>query len=80
MGGDRTPIAVHVVAGRTVSWCSCGLSDMQPFCDGNHMGSGLMARSYTPKRTGIVRFCVCKRTRTPPLCDDSHLASEAEKS
>ena len=59
--------------GRVYSWCSCGRSGVQPFCDGSHAGTG-----FRPVRYGAgakeeeVVFCGCKRTETPPFCDGSH--------
>jgi CDGSH-type Zn-finger protein len=30
------PCCVTVEAGKTYAWCTCGLSEKQPFCDGRH--------------------------------------------
>jgi CDGSH-type Zn-finger protein len=30
------PVCVAVAANRNYSWCTCGLSEKQPFCDGRH--------------------------------------------
>jgi CDGSH-type Zn-finger protein len=30
------PACVKVEAGKTYAWCTCGLSEKQPFCDGRH--------------------------------------------
>jgi len=53
-------------------WCTCGLSNGQPFCDGSHKGSG-----FSPLKTDLteakpVAWCGCKHTKTPPFCDGSH--------
>ena len=35
---QKNPYKVKVEKGKTYSWCSCGLSKKQPFCDGSHKG------------------------------------------
>ena len=37
---QKGPYPVEVEAGKSYSWCACGLSANQPFCDGSHRGSG----------------------------------------
>ncbi|MGF2411396.1 MAG: CDGSH iron-sulfur domain-containing protein [Ferruginibacter sp.] len=32
----KQPAMVKVVPGKIYSWCTCGLSEKQPFCDGTH--------------------------------------------
>ena len=33
---NKGPYKIEVQAGKKYSWCSCGLSANQPFCDGAH--------------------------------------------
>ncbi len=63
-----------VEAGKTYSWCACGHSKSQPFCDGSHgkSGTGKTPFHYTAEATKDVSFCGCKKTKTPPFCDGSH--------
>jgi CDGSH-type Zn-finger protein len=68
----KTPIGIDVEAGKTVYWCSCGLSKKQPFCDGSHQGTGMTPMPYTPTETTKAYFCTCKQTGKGPLCDGSH--------
>jgi CDGSH-type Zn-finger protein len=69
------PAGIEVEPGKVYSWCSCGLSEKEPFCDSTHKNiEGLPFRSVkvvfeTPQ---VVWFCQCKRTKTPPFCDGSH--------
>ena len=37
----RKPKGVTLSKGETYSWCACGRSKNQPFCDGSHPGTGL---------------------------------------
>ena len=66
------PYLINVEAGKKYFWCSCGLSNKQPFCDGTHKGTGMKSVHYTPETTKQVRLCGCKQTKSPPFCDDSH--------
>jgi hypothetical protein len=34
-GEKLPPKKLEVQQGKSYSWCSCGLSNKQPFCDGN---------------------------------------------
>ena len=66
------PIGVAVEAGKTYSWCACGRSASQPFCDGSHKGTALAPVRWTAEETKTVFFCACKRTGGAPVCDGSH--------
>ena len=69
------PAIVKVIPGKIYSWCSCGLSVTQPFCDGLHKQIDAMPfRSLKVEFTEEqeVLFCQCKQTKTPPFCDGSH--------
>lgn len=57
------------------SWCACGLSKTQPYCDGSHKGTGFSPVKFTikPGRTPeTVWLCGCKRSRHAPFCDGTH--------
>ena len=68
----KKPCYVELVAGRTYTWCSCGRSRTQPFCDNSHKGTGFLPIVYKAKAAEDVLFCACKHTKTPPFCDGSH--------
>ena len=71
---DCNPASVIVQPGKVYSWCTCGLSATQPFCDNAHRNI-----DETPYRSikvvfdkeEEVWFCQCKKTKTPPFCDDT---------
>jgi CDGSH-type Zn-finger protein len=74
------PIAIRVEAGKIYSWCSCGLTEKEPFCDSNHkkvIGTPYRSVKVMFREEQEVFLCRCRRTRTPPFCDDSHLSFES---
>jgi CDGSH-type Zn-finger protein len=54
------------------SWCACGRSKSQPFCDGSHAGSGLAPVRFTVPEARPASLCGCKRSQKPPFCDGTH--------
>ncbi len=79
---QKFPAAVKVEKGKTYAWCTCGLSEKQPFCDGKHKtlateenGETIMpfkSLKFTAEEDGEVWLCQCKHTKNPPFCDGSH--------
>lgn len=69
---DTRPIPIELTAGKTVYWCSCGLSKSQPFCDGSHSGTDFKPLAFTAEKDDKYFFCQCKRSKNLPLCDGSH--------
>jgi len=51
---------VEVEEGKKYFWCSCGLSQNQPFCDGSHKTTGFSTIPYTATKTGKVFFVDAK--------------------
>ena len=85
------PAMVKVIPGKIYSWCTCGLSEKQPFCDGAHKRIepviNEQGESVLPYRSLKVEFdkeeevwfCQCKHTKTPPFCDGTHRTLKAEQ-
>ena len=69
---QKSPIPVAVEAGKSYFWCSCGLSENQPFCDGSHADTGITPMKYEATEDGRKFFCACKQTAGQPLCDGAH--------
>ncbi len=69
---QKSPFSLEVEEGKSYSWCSCGESSKQPFCDGSHRGSDFLPVRYKAVKTGKVFFCGCKHSKKGPLCDGSH--------
>ncbi|MFC4634149.1 CDGSH iron-sulfur domain-containing protein [Dokdonia ponticola] len=71
-GGDA-PIACDVEAGKKYSWCTCGHSENQPFCDGSHKAAeSTPSLRFEATETKTAYLCTCKLTKNPPYCDGSH--------
>lgn len=70
--GQLSPYLVELQAGRSYSWCRCGLSQRQPFCDGSHKDSGIAPLVFVAEISGAVNLCGCKQTGDEPYCDGSH--------
>lgn len=69
---QKSSFKVSLKADEKYYWCTCGLSQNQPFCDGLHKGSGFKSLAFEAPKTELVSLCGCKRTKTPPYCDGSH--------
>ena len=70
---QKKPYKVIVEKEKTYSWCACGLSLKQPFCDGTHKKEGkFKSLKYLSEESKETYFCGCKRTKQPPFCDGSH--------
>ena len=73
---QKSPYKVKVEKDKTYSWCACGLSQKQPFCDGSHRKERkFKSLKYLATETKEVFFCGCKMTRQQPFCDGSHSKS-----
>uniref|UniRef100_A0AAY5KBR7 Iron-binding zinc finger CDGSH type domain-containing protein n=1 Tax=Esox lucius TaxID=8010 RepID=A0AAY5KBR7_ESOLU len=70
----KKPFKVELVEGKRYSWCSCGHSLKQPFCDGSHKTKtkGLMPLRFVPEKDSKAWLCGCKYTANPPYCDGTH--------
>ncbi len=81
------PTAVKVEKDKTYAWCTCGLSEKNPFCDGSHKqlateenGETIMpfkSLKFTAEADGEVWLCNCKHTKNPPFCDGTHKMIES---
>ena len=70
---QKSPYKVKVEKGKIYSWCTCGLSNKQPFCDGSHKKGGIFKSvKYLANSNKEVWFCGCRRTKHQPFCDGSH--------
>lgn len=80
---DKKPFRITLQAGKRYSWCTCGHSKSQPFCDGWHKrleGTSFKKshlKKYVPLRFVVEEtkeywLCNCKQTNDRPFCDGTH--------
>lgn len=69
---DKVPASVELEEGKDYWFCTCGLSEKQPFCDGSHKGTEFKSQKFTAKKTGTAWLCLCKQSNKQPFCDGSH--------
>ncbi|XP_035228306.1 CDGSH iron-sulfur domain-containing protein 3, mitochondrial-like isoform X2 [Stegodyphus dumicola] len=71
----RIPKFVNLEKDKTYSWCACGLSKKQPFCDGSHKNDPkeLKPVRFNPPKSGRFLLCRCKQTNNRPYCDLTHI-------
>ncbi|VBB30323.1 unnamed protein product [Acanthocheilonema viteae] len=73
---DNKPIKLKLRKGEQYSWCACGLSGTQPWCDGSHRAEGITTLRpvlFEVEKDGEYNICVCKATKNRPLCDGHHV-------
>lgn len=75
---QASPYELSVEAGQLVAWCTCGLSQKQPLCDGAHKGTDFRSHKIVMEDSKVVYLCGCKQTKNPPFCDGSHNQMEAQ--
>ncbi|MBS1951532.1 MAG: Glutamate synthase [NADPH] large chain [Cytophagales bacterium] len=67
------PVQVELQPGKTYSWCQCGRSKNQPFCDTvSHIGTGIEPKEFSVLTARKVWLCMCKHTKMIPYCDGTH--------
>ena len=67
----KEPKQLDLQAG-TYTWCACGRSKGQPFCDGSHQGTSFTPLRFELKEARQTWLCQCKHTKNPPFCDGAH--------
>lgn len=71
---QKAPYKVELLAGYRYAWCSCGLSKIQPFCDGSHTATktGMKPVVWKQEKDETVFLCGCKHAGNAPFCDGTH--------
>jgi len=69
---QKSPYVVEAEEGKTYYYCTCGLSENQPFCDGKHKDQGFSPIAHTAEKSAKVYFCGCRASKNAPFCDGTH--------
>lgn len=71
---QKSPYRIELLGGYRYAWCACGLSKMQPFCDGSHTStkSGMKPVVWTQEKDQTAFLCGCKHSGKVPFCDSTH--------
>ncbi|MBT3790122.1 MAG: CDGSH iron-sulfur domain-containing protein [Alphaproteobacteria bacterium] len=69
---QKSPFAVDLEAGKDYYYCSCGLSQNQPFCDGAHKPTSFTPVKFTAEETKTAYLCGCKSNDGTPFCNGAH--------
>ena len=74
---QKSPYKIKVEKGKTYFWCSCGLSQKQPFCDGSHKIEGkFKSVKYLAEESKEIYFCkYSKLTTAFTLCSPKRYSS-----
>jgi CDGSH-type Zn-finger protein len=67
----KNPAVLELAPG-TYTWCACGRSNNQPWCDGSHKGCGIDPIEVTITEHKRYALCQCKRSSKNPFCDGTH--------
>ncbi len=68
----KSPGMADLEAGKKYTWCRCGRSANQPFCDGSHRGTDITPLTFTAEKSGRAALCQCKASANAPFCDGTH--------
>jgi CDGSH-type Zn-finger protein len=65
---------MKLIPGKEYTYCACGLSNSQPFCDGSHEGTKFKPITFIAKNQTNSSICLCKHNdpEAGPYCDGNH--------
>ncbi|GFS15611.1 CDGSH iron sulfur domain-containing protein 3, mitochondrial [Elysia marginata] len=85
---EKLPFRIYLEAGKMYSFCTCGYSKNQPFCDSSHKAPNFMSTRPHHIRFRPLPFkvdeskeywlCMCKQSNNRPFCDGSHKRPEIQ--
>ena len=68
---QKSPYVLDMKAGK-YAFCTCGLSEKQPFCDGKHTTTEFRPEIVVLEEDQKVAWCGCKHSHKGAFCDGSH--------
>jgi CDGSH-type Zn-finger protein len=70
---QKSPYKVELEEGQKYAFCTCGLSEKQPYCNGAHREDATFKPNvFVAEKSGTAFLCGCKMTGNPPYCDGTH--------
>ncbi len=69
---QNEPFKASLDADTEYWYCTCGLSETFPFCDGSHKGTDKLPIKFSVKGDTDKWLCRCGRSGHKPYCDGSH--------
>jgi CDGSH-type Zn-finger protein len=73
----NSPAITALKANIKFAYCTCGLSETLPLCNGSHRGTEFKPIKITPEHDIQINLCRCSKSNTKPECDGSHLKMES---
>ena len=68
------PTHIYLHRGKNYDWCSCGHSQIGPFCDGQC--KWILTRNrpvvFNVSESGYYKLCNCKMSANAPFCNGTH--------
>jgi CDGSH-type Zn-finger protein len=69
------PYTVQLTVGKQYSYCTCGRSANQPWCDNSHKANDPQPIKFIINRSSTYySLCGCKYSTKQPFCDGSHIS------
>ena len=68
---EKKPCIMEMEPGKK-AFCTCGLSEKNPFCDGKHKGTDFVPEIVEITESKKVAWCNCKHSAKGAFCDGSH--------
>ena len=68
------PTHIYLAKGKSYDWCSCGHSQIGPFCDGQckWILTRLRPVTFNVSEAGYYKLCNCKMSANAPFCNGTH--------
>jgi CDGSH iron-sulfur domain-containing protein 3 len=68
------PHNYYLQAGKVYSWCSCGITSNNPWCDQfcNTLPTRNRPMAFNVDESGYYKICNCKVSANAPFCNGTH--------
>ena len=68
------PTHIYLHRAKSYNWCSCGHSQLNPFCDGQCTWIITRCRpvTFNVSESGYYKLCNCKLSSNAPFCNGTH--------